>query len=200
MKNIIIAVLVILVAVVGYFMFVKKSGPLAYQAPTPTATAVKTVTPTANPMARWKTFTSAELAVSFKYPANYILMDRLNGEERAVLLGDKEFPKPEIAPWYHAPITISKYNESMVNDLVSTLAGVKRSTITVDGQVGNVIEGNYQDYPAPGQPANNHMKIIIIPNKNLTIRVQDSYAGTKSDWSGLLSVFGNILATFKFTK
>ncbi|MEK9183930.1 MAG: hypothetical protein AAB890_02555, partial [Patescibacteria group bacterium] len=119
-------------------------------------------------------------------------------EEKAILLGDKEFPKPDIAPWYHAPVTISKYEESKVNDQVSALSSVKRNTITIDGQTANVVEGNYQDYPAPGIPANNHIKIITITNKNLTITAQDSYAGEKSDWNSLLSVLSNFLGTIKF--
>ena len=196
-------VIVVLIGTVVYFAVGKKSEPIAQQlSPTQVTNTPKsnpTPTPTpADPTANWKIYSSTKLGINFKYPANYIIMDRLNSEEKAILLGDKEFPKPEIAPWYHAPISILEYNESQLNDQVSSLSSVKKSTMIIDGQNANIVEGNFPDYPAPGVPADNHMKIVTIPSKNLTILTQDSYAGTKSDWKGISSVLTNILTILKF--
>ncbi len=73
MKNIIIAVLVVLVAGVGYFAFVKKSAPVAYQTPTPTVTTtvIKTTSPTVDPTANWKTYSNQTYGYEVKYPNNW---------------------------------------------------------------------------------------------------------------------------------
>lgn len=123
-------------------------------------------------------------------------MDRLNNEEKAILIGPagKEFPRPEIAPWYRAPITISFHKDIPTSGLFN----VKTSNIIVNNELANIIEANYQDYPAPSIPANNNEKIISIPSKNLTIIAQSSYAGIKSNWDDISLELKNILESIRF--
>lgn len=70
MKNIIIAALVILVAVVGYFAFVKKSGPIAQQP-----------TPTPNETVNWKTYTNTKYGFEFKHPTGTELSTAYSAKE-----------------------------------------------------------------------------------------------------------------------
>lgn len=174
------------------------------QQTTPTPVAQTPVQPVATQSVDdtidWKEYSSTNFGISFKYPSDYIFMDRTSSSEKSILLGDKNFPNPDIAPSYHAPITISKYDENLLNDQVSALSNVKKNTLTVDGQNANVVEGNYQNYPAPGIPADKHMRIITVPSKNITILSQDSYAGAESDWNEITSVISKLLTTIKFTK
>ncbi len=74
--NIILGVIVVmLVGVVGYFAFVKKSTPIAQQTPTPTPTQTqKPVSPMPTPdkTANWKTYTNAQYGFEFKYPTGWV--------------------------------------------------------------------------------------------------------------------------------
>jgi len=79
---ILVVVIVIFVGAVGYFAFVKKSGPVAQQptptqkVQTPTPTITPTPTPTAtNPTANWKTYrVSGYNGYEFNYPQNDTLV------------------------------------------------------------------------------------------------------------------------------
>ncbi|MEF3691539.1 MAG: hypothetical protein V3574_00600 [Candidatus Moraniibacteriota bacterium] len=196
----IIAVLVVIVIIllgttVYYATLSKVNEPIAIAPMTQQPS-----TPPANKTADWKEYSSVNFGISFKYPRNYVFMDRSNNAEKAILIGDKNFPNPEIAPSYHAPITISKYDEKLLNDQISTLFNTKKTTMTIDGENANVIEGNYQNYPAPNIPADKHIKIITIPGKNITITARDYYTGTESDWNEISSVVDSLLATIEFTR
>lgn len=72
---ILVVVIVVLVGVVGYFTFVKKSEPIAQQ-PTPTPTQTKTpVSPTPTPKdetASWQTYNSAKSEFSINVPKSWI--------------------------------------------------------------------------------------------------------------------------------
>ena len=75
---ILIVVIVAIVAVGGYFIFSKKSGPITQQpTPTHTETTVPTktpVSPTPTPKdetANWKTYTNAQYGFEFKYPVDH---------------------------------------------------------------------------------------------------------------------------------
>jgi len=61
---ILVVVIVILLGVVGYFAFVKKSSPIAQQTPTPTPSVEQDET------VGWKTYENTKFNYSFKYPAN----------------------------------------------------------------------------------------------------------------------------------
>lgn len=149
----------------------------------------------------WKEYTSIDLGINFKYPANYYFMDRLSSEEKSILIGDKKFEKFEdsISPYYHAPISIWKYDDKLSNDTTS-LSNIKKSISIVGGQFANIIEGNYQSYPAPGITADKHIKIISIPSKGITILSQDAYAGGESDWNEISLAVSKLLTTIKFLK
>src|SRR3990167_6290223 len=64
-------------------MFGKKSGPVAYQTPTPTAsvskTPAKTATPTANPTAGWLIYTDTKHGFELKYPSTASVVDQSSG-------------------------------------------------------------------------------------------------------------------------
>lgn len=77
---ILVVVIVMLVSAVGYFAFVKKSGPITQQ-PTPTSTPTQTTTPTKTPVsptptptpknetASWITYTNKQIGLTFRYPS-----------------------------------------------------------------------------------------------------------------------------------
>lgn len=153
---------------------------------------------TASEAGAWKTYSSAELNIDFEYPENYIFMDLMDSSEKAILIGDKEFPRPEIAPYYHAPIKISKYDETLFNDMTSSLIDSSESTITIDSESATVVQGKYKDYPAPEMPAKNNAKYISVPSKSLIITAQDMYAYTSSDWQEISSTLSGILNSIEF--
>ena len=69
-----VVVIVILVGVVGYFAFVKKSEPIAQQTtPTPTQTTTPTKTP--DKTANWKTYGNSGLNFSINYPDGFQLKE-----------------------------------------------------------------------------------------------------------------------------
>lgn len=83
---ILVVVIVILLGVVGYFAFVKKSEPIAQQ-PAPTPTQSKTpISPTPaqkDEIANWKTYNNTQYSFSFKYPTNifaYNAVDNTSGQ------------------------------------------------------------------------------------------------------------------------
>lgn len=156
------------------------------------------IEPNGSETANWNTFSSEILKISFKYPTSYSIMDRLSGAEKVILLGDKEFPKTEIAFSHDAPITLSRYEAAKVNAQISGLSNVKKSTVAIGDGSADVVEGNYPDYPFAGAAAGNNMKIVIIPDKNLVVTARDHYSYAKSDWGDISTVLNNILGTIKF--
>lgn len=78
-----VVVIVVLVGVVGYFTFVKKSKPIVQQ-PTPTSTTTPTKTFTPIPIStsqdgtvNWKIYSNSEYGFQFKYPSNWRLYDAI---------------------------------------------------------------------------------------------------------------------------
>ena len=75
---VLIVIIVAIIAVGGYFAFVKKSEPVVQQTPTPTSsltptpTPVKTATPSPTPSpvvkSGWKTYTNSKYKFSIQYP------------------------------------------------------------------------------------------------------------------------------------
>jgi len=66
---ILIAVVVLLVAVAGYFVFMKKSGPTAQQAPIVTPNQISApVSLTPDEAAHWETYTNTKYGFEVKYP------------------------------------------------------------------------------------------------------------------------------------
>ncbi len=66
MNKIILAVMVVAVVVItGYFMFIKKLGPVIYQMPTPAQ----------DETADWKTYSNSEYGLQLKYPATWFLSE-----------------------------------------------------------------------------------------------------------------------------
>jgi len=151
-----------------------------------------------NETTEWKTYRNEEYGFEFKYPLTYFLKDQLAKEEKAVLLGDKEFPKPDIAPRYHSPISVSLTNEAKNTAIINNLVDKVTSYIKISGVNAVVTEGKYASYP--GLPNIYRAKIIIIPEKELTIEVKESYANEISDWNSISVTTTNIISTFKFTK
>jgi hypothetical protein len=148
--------------------------------------------------ADWKTYRNEEYGFEFKYPPTYLLKDQLAGEEKAVLLGDKEFPKPDIAPWYHSPISIGPTNQSRNTAMINSLVDKTTSFVEISGVGADVIEGKYVSYS--GSSNTYRAKIIIIPEKELTIWIQEYYAGEISDWDSLSATTAKMLSTFRFIK
>lgn len=75
-KTLSVVVIVVLLGAVGYFVFVRKSTPIAQQTATPTSTPK-------DETANWKTYTNTEYGLEFKYPVGMTL----GGFEKV------EFPK-----------------------------------------------------------------------------------------------------------
>lgn len=96
---ILVAVIVVLVGVAGYFVFVKKSELITQQpTPTPTQTNIYTSpTPTsADETADWKTYTNTQYGFSFKYPEGAKVDCQTNNERSPedYFLGGCQILKP----------------------------------------------------------------------------------------------------------
>ena len=144
----------------------------------------------------WQTYRNEEYGFEFRYPLTYFFKDRLENEERAILLGDKEFPKPDIAPRYHAPISIEPTDSVKNTDRIGSLTDKVVTATEISNVNADVVEGKYPSYP--GLPNIYRMKLIIIPEKDLTINIQDNYGGEISDWEEILKIATKILSTFRF--
>ncbi len=150
----------------------------------------------ADETADWQIYRNEEYGFEFRYPPTYNFKDRLEDNEGAILLGDKEFPKSEIAPSYHAPIFIEPTNPEKNANRVDGL-GDKVSTVIDIGNVkADVVKGKYPSYP--GLPDVYRSKLIIIPEKDLTIVARESYAEKISDWEEILKTTTKIISTFRF--
>jgi len=76
---VLIVVIVAIIAVGGYFVFVKKSEPITQQ-PTPTTT--QNPTPTATPKnetANWEVYRNEKYGIEFKHPTGWYIYDGIDG-------------------------------------------------------------------------------------------------------------------------
>lgn len=96
-----IGLVVVIIAVAGYFAFIKKSEPVAEQlTPAPVVTQTNTMTSTStDETANWKTYINTKYGYEFKYPENVGIVNEedstyagppSNPEEDMLLLADKE--------------------------------------------------------------------------------------------------------------
>ena len=171
MKKIMIVVIVVLVAVAGYFMFVKKSGPVAYQTPTPTVSVVKTAAPTANPTANWKTYTSTRDGVTFRYPSS---STQVSTQYRSDLSGSDAdlYFKNYMDPRQWQPI----------------------STVKIAGYIANKFSGTICDGGGSGSCGPNvpwTTYIFLYDGHPFQVEFNENVSA---------SVEKEIFATFKFTK
>src|SRR3989344_2459164 len=88
---VLIVVIVAIIAVGGYFVFVKKSEPIAQQ-PTPNPTETKipispTATPTSkNETANWAVYSNTKHNYSFRYPTNFTIYAATDQVKEEVIL------------------------------------------------------------------------------------------------------------------
>ena len=97
-KIILVIVIIVLLGVVGYFMLVKKSLPIAQQTSTPTLT--KTSAPMSQPQdetANWQVYN--KFGVWFKYPNDWVVKDSSINGELNVFLQDKKYAGDEVNPF-----------------------------------------------------------------------------------------------------
>ena len=86
-----IVAIVAVIAVGGYFVFVKKSTPIAQQ-PTPTPTSTQTETPASptpapkNGTANWAVYSNTKYNYSFRYPTNFTIYAATDQTKEEVIL------------------------------------------------------------------------------------------------------------------
>lgn len=121
---ILVLVIVALVGVVGYFVLVKKSEPVA-QRTTPISTQTKTPASTPTPKdetANWKTYTSDKDHFSFKYPPNWSLNKEI-GDSSDNLLLKNEAGKSAIYIVSHLRNLNYDYQNTLEKDIKSSAGG-----------------------------------------------------------------------------
>ena len=199
----IVVVDVILVGVVGYFAFVKKSEPIAQQ-PTPTPATTQSKTPAPTPKdetGNWKTYTNAQYGFEFKYPSTYsvkifeestvpgnLLGVQLIGPEKGQYNGPSSYigigvwnnsKQLSLIDWATANSSFSNYGSDTLNSSFKneTLAGHKAISYSWVGMGDG--------------------KTVVVANSQ-TILLLDTMADSKTDqvWQD----FDGVLSAFKFTK
>jgi hypothetical protein len=145
-------------------------------------------------------YISTDLKISFSYSVNLKLEDLLNSDEKSILLGDKiyEMPANGIASGKYAAIRIQRTNSERNDALSKAITSVKKFNIKIDGLDAIIEEGKYPGYPTDEALHLNNMKLITIPDKDITITLQDAYAGQRSDYEDLEKELAIIIESIKF--
>lgn len=132
-----VVVIIAIIAVGGYFTFIKKSEPIAQQPiTTPVATETKTTTPTPTKTvdfaATWKTYTNTQYGFAFQYPSNWGFDDqsanRLGGVDVFVMTPtDNDFGKNTMNVVIDTLHTLSDRRQYRISD------GYQEKIISVGG-------------------------------------------------------------------
>jgi hypothetical protein len=186
---VLVVVVVILVGVVGYFAFVKKSEPIAQQ-PTPTP-ALKDET------SSWKTYTNAQYGFEFKYPKELYLVVNSHGDGGLITISDKKNWETE---GERAILVISLNAATFPVEESNTGISEKNFPITeLEKKLNLAIKSNFQGDPPWGWfnisiPLKDESKFL---NFNIRISSLDDvgYGGNNK----YIKLAGDILSTFEFT-
>lgn len=125
---ILIAVIVVLLGAVGYFMFVKKTTPIAQQ-PTPATTQTKTPAPTPNPKdetASWKTYSNNVYRFGLKYPNTWSFQNNTSSVDKQEILSVGFFGEKQSA-------SIQVYTAKPNGKVLLASDASKKEPITIGG-------------------------------------------------------------------
>lgn len=194
---ILIVVIVVLAVAAGYFVFVKKSEPVAQQ-PTPTSTQTKSpIFPIPAPkdeIANWKTYNNETIGFSFKYPSTLTIKEVFEKTHRSTgksylstdLISDKLF---SVIVVNDPSIVLDRASvEEEIGGFVEGYDTVSSEKISIGGINATLTTHVYED--------GSQYALTIFEN-NQDVYVWDfSYKKNDLDQKGLVS---QILSTVKFT-
>lgn len=199
---ILVVVIVILVGVVGYFAFVKKSEPVTQQL-TPTSTSTQTKTPAPTPTktttptpetVSWKTYTNNRVSYQFDYPAS--------GLKLAI---DETIKYPSTRTGDSKTEDLVQFATNQVAYSVGTEIGIKHNSVESWIQDTNVshIDGNISSYTkisVGGKIAytsNAGLATYVYNNGNIYMIIARAGIAPSVDKND--SIYSHLLSTFKFT-
>jgi hypothetical protein len=185
---ILVGIVLVLIAVGGYFLWSKKAkAPVVAQTNTPV-----TSTPTqAGDMANWKTYTNTQYGFEFQYPADWNLPLNKNPHDG---LGSIELgcPKEDVLDTETCPLNIGIWQSGSYE--ISMFDSPKAETKTFT--VNDVQIKEFKPYKEAGSDGPiGYDEIANIPGNNITVQFTDSMGDYESN-----GIFDQILSTFKFTK
>jgi hypothetical protein len=212
---VLIGVIVVLVAVGGYFAFVKKSEPITQQpVQAPVTTQENTPTPITqapnvekqnadyqaliNETANWKTYANTQYGFEFKYPSDWKFHDGSKFKKQPGVYNFYEFCDQIVVngPGDTNPglpncvnnrlsIVVSKLTQPDPNPTVDTDPSLK--TVKEDVYIGGI-----KGVKITGVGTGNlgQLSTFVVRNKNFTYLIEP----------GLWPVPDQVISTFKFTK
>lgn len=206
-KLILFIIILLVIAGTGtYYLGAKQNKPIVQEQVTPTI-AQSTPTPTPDPTASWKSFTSQKYGFSLKYPTNLVATETFTPfyfvDFKNVNATPGEFPTFELLANSNTFIAKSPAAYDYLSaDTVNTFMTMAPNTTR---QIDTSIFTKLPDAVVAGQPAivvtvkstvdntTNQKRVFIKNNNNMYMFVNDSNdASNQSD-------FENLLSSFRFT-
>ena len=206
---VLIGVIVVLLAIGGYFAFRKNSAPVVEQpTPNPAPIVTQTNTPvttpaTADETANWKTYTNSQYGFELKYPSTW-LSKVLNGNTFFNLPDDKvENGKGGVESSIHDDVSVSVDNSKKYNslsDLEDSLS-LKSDPNWNDSSISQKMIGNNNFLVYGWMHQGQGVDYFTLVNGNsLEIRFEMDDTILAVEQSKNYSDFLEFLTTLKFTK
>lgn len=194
-------VLILMIGVGAYFLLNSNPKILSQYFQKPTPVIIATVTPTPNPMANWKTFTSAKYKYSLKYPDNMVATENLTPFYTVIFKNTNaspgEFPSFSLLASSDtfiakSPAAYNYLSADIINSFMTMAPGeMKKMDTVIFTKLPDVVIAGMQatELKVTTTDDNTNQKRVIIKNGgNMYVFVNDSNDPN----------FDNFLSTFKF--
>lgn len=139
-----------------------------------------------------KRYSSQEYQISFEYPKQFFLLDRLS-EDKSIYISPNPISFNEFLNVYYEPIEISLTDESEGNSTIEALKQKIVSQTNINGQNALVISGVI---PERGPYYAYNLFAIIFPDKKISIVAADVFL--QYETVDLETITRKIASTLKF--